>query len=183
MSGRKHADWFRARLAGHRIAEFGGPPRWGWRWMPRRLARRFRRLGVVAMGVAAVGATSAGVALALTAPATSVTADATQYRIGNSTLRAVGPGEYSGDGTLVITQARGLTRAASSDTLHGLHAVGICDMSGDGRSELCLFDIGGRSVTAADDFANGGWHRRYADGQTVDIAAAAGTPIPFAVGR
>ena len=178
-----HAEWFRERLTDHRIAEFGGERRWGWRWTPRRLAARLRRAGVMAMGVVAVAAASAGVALAGTSPATTATTDGRTYRIGDAVLRAVAPGEYVGDGSLVITRLHGLVRATSSATLHGLDTVGICDVSSDARSELCLFDIGGRSVTATDDYANGAWHRRYADGQTVDITAAAGIPVPFAVGR
>jgi len=51
--------------------------------------------------------------------------------------------------------------------------------------EACQFTLDGRSLTAADERAPYGWHRRYSDGRTVAIHLTGDreAPVPFAVGR
>src|SRR5256885_7934559 len=79
--------------------------------------------------LAAIGllAAAAGAASALTSPEVEVRASASSYWVGGAELRAVGDGGYQGAGAaLVISEQRGVVRAAASTYLDGRHMLGRC---------------------------------------------------------
>lgn len=178
----RHGEFAKRQLDDRRLIVFDGERERGRRWRPRWLGRRLRRLAVPLGAAAAAAGTAGGIALALSAAPVAVSMDDHAYRIGGMTLRAVGPREYAGTGTVVVTHAGPVVRAASSSMVDGRHVLGVCNVSADGLSELCLFDESGRrSLTAVDDWRAGAWRRRYADGASAVISAAPGTPVPFLV--
>lgn len=137
--------------------------------------------------LAGVAAAAAGAVASATPGAITVRATSGAYEISGSRLTATAPGVYQGSGgaALVIAHANGATRAGASAGLNGVHMTGSCTMPDGDRTERCLFTLNGRQLGAVDRWAGGGWHRRYDDGRTVDIAVATATavPVPFAVGR
>jgi len=124
--------------------------------------------------------------LATVTPPVDVALDADRYRVGNVILLARGGGVYAGaDGAVVIPEGAAGLRASGSTRLHGERMLGSCQLTPDRRSERCSFDLGGRSLTAIDRLDNGGWNRRYQDGQTFRIQLDGGqaVPVPIALGR
>jgi hypothetical protein len=112
--------------------------------------------------------------------------DASGYRVGDVWLPAQGGGVYAGPaGAVVIAQVPEGTRAAGSTRLRGLPMRGACELARDRRSERCTFELGRRTLTAADVLRGGGWDRRYGDGQVVRIGLENGrpVPVPIAIGR
>jgi hypothetical protein len=108
------------------------------------------------------------------------------YEIGGNRLLSRGPGIYEGPGgVLVVASSPGSSRAAASTTLNGTHMTGRCTLPPPGNRESCQFDLGGQRLAAVDTRTASGWHRRYDDGQTVEIdfPGRAAVPVPFAVGR
>jgi hypothetical protein len=136
-------------------------------------------LGVVAAAAGAVVSTLPG--------PVPVRATASTYEIGGSRLTATGPGVYRGPGgaALVVEERPGETRAGASAGLDGSHMTGNCVLLTRARVESCHFTLNGAALSAVDTWTGRGWHRRYGDGRTVDIAVADGrpVPVPFAVGR
>ena len=63
--------------------------------------------------------------------------------------------------------------------------IGECAYVERADHESCLFTVGDTTVTATDTRSEGGWHRRYGDGQEVnlEVAGRAVVPVPFALGR
>ena len=155
-----------------------------------RLKRRpARRSGVgwhrvpAVLGLLAAGT---GVLLASTAEQVDVSVGAAEYEVAGHRLAATAPGVYEGSGAaVVIVRDAGATRAAASTDLNGVHMTGRCVLAEGAASESCVFNLGGRQLAAVDTQTRGGWHRRYADGRTVEIRTN-GTrpvPVPFALGR
>jgi hypothetical protein len=109
------------------------------------------------------------------------------YVIGGSRLTAIAPGVFRGSGgaALVVVHQDGDTRAGASAGLDGAHMTGTCRLVDGARTESCSFMLNGAPLAALDTWTGGGWHRRYGDGRTVDIAVAGGrpVPVPFAIGR
>lgn len=178
-----HARWFRSRLAGARLIELGAGEHASrvWRW---RRVRRARVTALVAGAVLALGCAMAGVGLWIFPADVSVTLTATTYRIGVVTLRAVGPGVYTGAGVLVLHHGGGHDRSAGASALvNGALWVATCEVDSGGAAETCRLQSGTRALTARDVWSVGGWRRTYSDGQRVEIAAARGVPVPFPVGR
>lgn len=120
-------------------------------------------------------AASAGAVLGTSPPSVTVGADAGAYRVGDAVLPARGGGVYAGAQGAVVLRG---PLAAGSTHLRGVSALGSCRLAADARSERCTFDLGGRSVTAEDRLAGGGWDRRYGDGVTARIALSDGRPVP-----
>ncbi len=157
--------------------------------------RRGRRGGRVRLPAgwpllaAALGITGslAGVLLAVAEPPVEVGIDARGYRVAGQELSDVGGGVYrgAGGGVLVIERRQGQVRAAASADLDGRPMTGRCTLPAGAGREDCVFRVAGREVGAVDTRTAGGWHRRYADGRTVEIRVAGDpdTPVPFAVGR
>jgi hypothetical protein len=149
-------------------------------WLPR------VRLHVVLMLAGVAAAAGGAVASAEPGPV-SVRVSAGAYEIGGSRLLATAPGVYQGSGgaAVVMVHARGATRAGASASLDGAHMTGACTLVDGGRTETCQFALDGRPIGAVDTWTGGGWHRRYDDGRTADIAVAGGepVPVPLAVGR
>jgi hypothetical protein len=115
-----------------------------------------------------------------------VALDAGAYRIGDATLPATGGGVYAGQaGAVVIASGPAGTRAAGSTRLHGRPATGSCTLPANGRTERCTFVVAGRKIAADDRLRDGGWDRRYPDGQAIRIQLARGrpVPVPFPIGR
>jgi hypothetical protein len=138
------------------------------------------------LAAAGLAAAAAGAVLGTTPPAVPVALDTGSYRIGDATLPAAGGGVYAGQaGALVIATGPSGTRAAGSTRLHGRPATGSCAMPASGATERCAFGLAGRTITADDRLHDGGWDRRYADGQAIRIQLAGGRPIPvpFPIGR
>lgn len=135
-------------------------------------------LGVLAAGTGAL--------LAGTAEQVDVSAGTAAYEVAGHRLAATGPGVYEGSGAaVVIVRGAGVTRAAASTDLNGVHMTGRCLLAEGAVSESCVFSLGGRQLTAVDKETRAGWHRRYADGRTVEIRTI-GTrpvPVPFALGH
>jgi hypothetical protein len=149
-------------------------------WLPR------LRLHVVLM-LAGVAAATAGAVVSVEPGPVTVRASASAYEIGGSRLDATAPGVYQGasGAAVVLVRAGGVTRAGGSATLGGAHTTGSCALPDGARTESCRFIVDGRPLTAADTWAGAGWHRRYGDGRTTDIAVAGGVPVPvpLPVGR
>jgi hypothetical protein len=149
----------------------------GWR------IRAWWRPLIAAAGLAAA---AAGAVLGTTPPTVPVALDAGAYRIGDATLSATGGGVYTGQaGALVVATGPAGTRAAGSTRLHGQPATGSCTLPASGATERCTFVLAGRTIAANDRLRDGGWDRRYADGQAIRMQLARGRPIPvpFPIGR
>jgi hypothetical protein len=142
------------------------------------------RLRLVVLTVGVIAAVLGGV-FGTRQPTVAVEMTGQYYEIGSISLTTRGDGVYAGaDGAVVIEQGRGETVAGGSTTLHGVPMKGSCTMPSSGDGEKCRFDLGGRSLRATDTRTATGWHRRYQDGRTVDIALPGdAVPVPFAIGR
>lgn len=155
-----------------------------------RRLRRFRPpLGwpAWAAGVALASAL-VGVWLETASPAgVEVALDAEGYHIAGQVLEDQGDGSYQdpSGAALIIQRGSGRVLAAASTNLNGRHMLGRCVELQGADHEDCTFTIGGATIQARDDRTSDGWHRRYEDGQTIDIRVTGGadTPVPFAVGR
>jgi hypothetical protein len=152
-------------------------PSW---WQPR------VRVHVVLMVVGVAAAGTGAVVSAEPGPVT-VRVSAAEYEIGGARLAATAPGVYQGPGgaAVVLARANGATRAGASASLDGAHTTGACTLVDGGRTETCRFTVDGRPLAALDTWTGGGWHRRYSDGRTTDVAVAGGrpVPVPLPVGR
>ncbi len=179
----QHRDWFAERFRDSRLIALGDP-RGNWRrWRPRMLLRRLRQSATTASLVSAAVSTSAGVALAVSPGApVSVAFSSSGYSIGGTTLHSSDGITYTGSAVLVVRHVGAALRAAASTSVAGRHVVGVCDMTG-AREQTCRFTIGGTVTTSHDRYDAGHWLRTYADGQTVEIDAAPGVPVPFPIGR
>lgn len=124
----------------------------------------------------------AGLWLTGSPPPVEVSMDAGGYTVGGARLEAQGGGAYqSAHGAMVV---RG-TRSAASTALGDEHVTGVCDLDAGSGSEHCRFTVGGRPLEASDRRTKAGWHRRYSDGQEVDVTVEGRgpVPVPFPVGR
>lgn len=131
-----------------------------------------------------MGCATAGVVQWISPADVSVTMTATTYHIGTATLRAGGPGVYTGAGVLVLHHGGGHDRSAGASALvNGALWVATCEVDPGGAAERCRMQSGRRKLTARDVWSAGEWQRTYSDGQRVEIAAARGVPVPFPVGR
>jgi hypothetical protein len=142
-------------------------------WLPR------VRLHVALMLTGAAAAAAGAIVSVEPGPIT-VRASAGAYEIGGARLLATAPGVYQGPGgaAVVLVHADGATRAGASASLDGARTTGACTLPDGARTETCRFTVEGRPVGAVDTWRGGGWHRRYADGRTVDITVAGGAPVP-----
>ncbi|HSR21914.1 MAG TPA: hypothetical protein VLW53_00065 [Candidatus Eisenbacteria bacterium] len=149
---------------------------------PARPARSWRRLARSAAPLLGLVAAAGGAALGATPPAVTAGVDAGAYRLGDIVLAARGDGVYAGPEGAVIVRP---PLAAGSTRLRGVPALGSCRLNADGRGERCIFELGGRTLTAEDRLANGGWERRYQDGVTIRIGLSGGrpAPVPIPLGR
>jgi hypothetical protein len=149
-------------------------------WLPR------VRLHVVLM-LAGVAAAIAGAVVSAEPGSVTVQASPGAYEIGGARLDATAPGVYQGSGgaAVVLVRIGGATRAGASATLDGAQTTGRCTLADGARTEACQFTVDGRPLTAVDTWTGGGWHRRYGDGRTADIAVTGGqpVPVPLPVGR
>jgi hypothetical protein len=129
-----------------------------------------------------LAAAAGGAVLGAAPPPVAVGMDAGAYRVGDVTLPARGGGIYAGpEGAVVVDGAL----AAASTRLRGVPMIGSCRLAADARSERCVFDLGGRRLTARDRLAGGAWERIYDDGTSVRITLTGGrpAPVPIALGR
>ncbi len=137
--------------------------------------------------VAGVAAAIGGAIASATPGPVMVRASADAYEIGGSRLEATAPGVFLGPGgaALVVVHDEGATRAGASAVLEGAHMTGACTLVDGARRETCRFTLGGRELGAVDTWTGAGWHRRYDDGVTAEIAVVGGSPVPvpIAVGR
>jgi hypothetical protein len=144
------------------------------------------RLHVLLM-LAGVAAAAAGAVVSAEPGPLAVRVSPAAYEIGGARLEATGPGVYQGAGgaAVVLVRTGGATRAGASATLDGAHTTGACQLTDGARTETCQFTLDGRPLSAVDTWTGAGWHRRYADGRTSDIAVAGGrpVPVPLPVGR
>lgn len=140
------------------------------------------RLAVLAVGVLAA---ALGGLLGARPPEVAIELNAGYYRIGSITLPSQGDGVYSGPGgAVVIQKGPAATVAGGSTSLRGAPTKASCTMEADGKSERCVFALGNHTFQATDTRTSTGWHRRYDDGQTVDMALPSGpVPVPFPIGR
>jgi hypothetical protein len=116
------------------------------------------------------------------AKAVDVLLSASEYRIGDTTLRSTDGVTYTGAGVVVLRRRGYVLRAASSARIAGKRVVGVCEL--ERRDfEACRFTINGVRMRSIDRYANGRWVRQYDDGQVAEIDAEPGTPCPFPVGR
>lgn len=182
MSSGPHARWFRARLSGAGIIDMGAGEHATRVWRSRRV-RRARASALAAGAVLALGCATAGVVLSIVPAEVAVTLTTASYRIGEATLHAVGPGVYSGAGTLVLSHRGPDLTAGGAAVVDGTRWVDFCQVATGGAVETCRLQSGTRTLTARDVWSHGGWERIYSDGLRVDIAAARGVPVPFPVGR
>jgi hypothetical protein len=176
------ADALHRQLDGVSLLGPGGRPGVAHRLAPRHpWGRRVLRALVLCVAVATG---TAGVVLALAPPRVAVRMTASQYQVGQASLRLVSAGQFSGDGALVVRAQADGTLLAAGDAVHaGVDVSGECLEDRDRRSEQCIFDVGSRSLGALDTWTSGGWQRRYDDGVVVRIAVASPVPVPFLVGR
>lgn len=150
---------------------------------PVRLSAQGRPAFVALLGLAAA---ATGAVLGAVPPSIAVGLGPDGYRVGDVTLSAQGGGVYaSGQGAVIIAADAEAVRASGSTRLRGERMLGSCQMAPDQRSERCIFDLGGRSLTARDQLDHGAWDRRYQDGQAVRIQLDGGrpVPVPIALGR
>jgi hypothetical protein len=126
----------------------------------------------------------AGAGLWLTGSPTPVEVSLNQdaYTIGGARLDAQGGGVYQSEHGVVIVRGN---RAAASATLGNEHATGACDIGPGSSTQHCRFTVNGRPVESWDQRTDSGWHRRYDDGEEVDIKVEGGgaAPVPFPLGR
>lgn len=168
------------RRARARVLEIG-PPGVTRRWQPLQQHRTLLRCLIY---TAAAACSLTGVAFAMGHPVTSVSITPDSYRVGAATLHAQAPGQYVGDGALVIRPStQGIVSSASDSNNAGRHESGVCLLSTAERQERCVFAIDGNSLSAVDTWTGNGWSRHYDDGQTVILPTATMAPVPFAVGR
>lgn len=154
----------------------------------RRLPGRLPRVRLhVVLTLAGVLAAGAGAAVSAAPAPVAVRSSAATYEIGGARLTATAPGVYQGSGgaALVLEHEGGVTRAGASAGLDGAHMTGACTLPDGARKEVCRFTLAGRQVGAVDTWTGAGWHRRYDDGRTAEVAVAGGrpVPVPIAVGR
>lgn len=140
------------------------------------------RLAVLAVGVVAA---ALGGVFGTRPPVVAVAMTSQYYQVGSISLPTQGEGVYAGPGGAVVIEAGPqATLAGGSTSLHGVPMKGSCTMDANGQREDCQFHLGDRALQATDTRTTTGWHRRYQDGQTVDMALPNGSvPVPFAVGR
>lgn len=140
------------------------------------------RLAVLAVGILA--AVLGGV-FGTRPPVVAVEMTDEYYQIGSTSLATQGDGVYAGTGgAVVIEPGPDTTLAGGSTSLHGVPMRGSCTMQTSGSREDCEFKLGDQALRATDTRTSTGWHRRYQDGQTVDMALPNGpVPVPFAIGR
>jgi hypothetical protein len=169
-------------VAGAGIIDMGAGEHASRIWRSRRV-RRARATALAAGAVLALGCATAGVVLSITPPEVAVTLTPSTYRIGDTTLHAVGSGVYSGSGTLVLGHSGADLIAGGSAVVDGARWVGFCEGAAGGAVETCRLQSGSRTLTAREVWSAGTWHRTYGDGQRVEIGAARGVPVPFPVGR
>lgn len=149
---------------------------WHHRWV--------RSIWPAALGTAGVALAAAGITLLLVPRPLTVGLDASGYRIGSHRLAAGPAGTYtSAEADLVIVRHGPVTTAAASSRLGGQPIQGRCDLQGTG--EFCTFRVGARAFTAEDVPTTSGWHRRYSDGQELDIhtSGPGPIPVPFPIGK
>lgn len=176
------AEALHRRLAGSSMLGPGGRPGVGHRLERRRRWGRLAARGLMAL--MAVGTGVAGVVLTLAPARVLVRMTASEYQVGDASLRLVAAGEYQGDGALVVRRQSDGTLLAVGDAIHaGVHVSGECLEDADHRAERCVLDVGGQGLGALDTWTSGGWRRRYDDGLVVDITEASPAPVPFLVGR
>jgi hypothetical protein len=177
-----HTRWFRDRLSGPGIIDMGAGEHASRVWRSRR-ARRARATALAAGAVLALGCATAGVVLSIAPAEVTVTLTPSTYRIGDTTLHAIGSGVYSGTGTLVLGHSGPDLTAGGSAVVDGARWVGLCEVAADGTAETCRLQSGTRTLTARDVWSAGMWRRTYSDARRVEIGAARGVPVPFPVGR
>lgn len=157
-----------------------GDPGLSHRWVARRPRGAVRTVAYLAT----IASTVVGVALTLAPATTAVALAGDSYRIGDTTLHALGPGRFAGDGALIISApVDGVQRAAGDAVVNGHHQSGVCFLASAQRQERCVFSVGGTSVSAVDTWDGSAWQRRYDDGQQIAIPVNTTAPVPFAVGR
>jgi hypothetical protein len=155
--------------------------------------RRYRRLWFAAgrdrlrlavLGVGVIAAALGGY-FGTRPPLIEVAMTDQYYQVGSITLPSRGKDTYQGpEGAVVVEVGKKTTTAGAATNLHGVPMRGSCTMRTDGSSEHCQFRLGDQVLTATDTRTSAGWHRRYQDGQTVDLGLPAGpVPVPFAIGR
>jgi hypothetical protein len=153
----------------------------------RRLRPRLPAGGWLLVGCAGMAAALGGAVLGTSPPQITVAMDASGYHLDGQTLAPQGGGAFVGanGAALVIGRNGGEVHAAASTYLSGRHMVGQCVYVRGSDHESCLFTVGDSTVTATDSRTSSGWHRRYADGQQLDLEVTQGgpVPIPFAIGR
>lgn len=150
-----------------------------------RLGRTLRFHLPLVLGALGLGLAAVGLWLSISPGQVSVSEDASAYTIGDARLPATGDDAYAGPEGAVVVRREGRTvRAAASTTLNGRHMTGRCVWQRDENHESCQFNVEGRAVAATDTRTPTGWHRRYDDGEDVDIHVLSGgpVPVPFAVG-
>lgn len=155
------------------------------RHMGRRLGRTLRFHLPLVLGGIGVLLAGVGAWLSLAPTPVAVSRDAGAYTIGDVRLPARGEGTYAGpEGAIVIREDGGTVRAAASTTLDGHHMTGRCVWTRGADRERCTFTLERRSLSAIDTRTATGWHRRYGDGETVELRTEGPVPIPvpFAVG-
>jgi len=154
---------------------------------PRRLGPRLPVSWPLLGGGGGLLAAVGGVLLGTSPPQITVAVDPAGYHIDGRTFAAQGDGVYRGPNgaALVIRQDGRELHAAASTYLSHRHMVGQCVYVEGSDHESCLFTVGDSTVTATDSRTSSGWHRRYADGQQLDLLVTRGgaVPVPFAVGR
>ena len=150
--------------------------------------RRLRRQAPAGLDpsllLAGAGMALAGAGLWLTGSPTpvEVSLDQGAYTIGGARLDAQGAGVYQSEHGVVMIRG---TRSAASATLGNEHVTGTCTMGAASRSEHCRFTVNSRPVEAWDQRKDVGWHRKYEDGQEVDVKVEGGdpAPVPLPLGR
>lgn len=179
----RHREWFAERFKDSRLIVVGGEHA-AWRqWRAPMVLQRLQRSRAVLVGATATLSTAVGVILAVTPTTARASLTATEYRIAGVTLRSVDGTTYTGAGALVIVHRGTAVRAAASATVAGRRVIGVCDLAPDAGSETCRFVIDGRVLIAHDGYRGVSWMRVYGDGQTMEIPADPGVPVPFPVGR
>jgi hypothetical protein len=113
--------------------------------------------------------------------------DSAGYHVGATTYPARGNGVYSGRaGAVVITSdPGGVERAGASTHVDAVPMLGLCSLEASAAIERCSFRFGGRFLRATDRFRDGGWDRRYNDGDStrIPLESTHPIPVPFALGR